>query len=91
MTHHVDKDVLFFDGISAININHGVVKLILGSQEIDPADTTKQNNPVPSKVICMPLNVFIYAIAVFSKDPKNKEMIENMQKAYDDATKNKAN
>jgi hypothetical protein len=29
----------------------------------------------------MPLNSFMYALAVFIKEPKNKEMIEKVQEA----------
>jgi hypothetical protein len=41
----------------------------------------KAINPEPSQVVAMPLNSFMYALAVFIKEPKNKEMIEKVQEA----------
>lgn len=78
-----NKNILFFDAINAININNGVVKLILGNQ---PSNQILENqgkaiNPEPSQVVAMPLNSFMYALAVFIKEPKNKEMIEKVQEA----------
>lgn len=77
--HH--NSVSYFDAITAININNGIVKLVLGNQDVQNAEEGKPNNPVPSKTIVLPLNTFVYALAVFLKDPKNQDMITKMQEA----------
>lgn len=74
-----DTDILYFDAITAININQGVVKLVFGNSDVNNQD--KKANPVPSRTIALPVNTFIYALAVFSKDPKNHDMITKMQEA----------
>ncbi|MDR2008230.1 MAG: hypothetical protein LBQ34_04585 [Alphaproteobacteria bacterium] len=78
----MDKDISYFDAITAININNGVVKLIMGNQDASaPADSKTQNLPVATKTIALPVNTFIYALAVFTNDPKNQDMIAKMQEA----------
>ncbi|MGV3278446.1 hypothetical protein ACFX5K_02210 [Rickettsiales bacterium LUAb2] len=77
-----NKDVFYFDAITAININNGVVKLIMGNQDLDQSvESQGKNNPVPSRTVALPLNTFVYALAVFLKDPKNQDMITKMQEA----------
>lgn len=76
-----NKDILYFDAITAININNGIVKLVLGNQEITGEEAKANANPVASRTISLPLNTFVYALAVFLKDPKNQDMISKMQEA----------
>ncbi len=78
----MDKDISYFDAITAININNGVVKLIMGNQDVTAVvEEQGKNLPVPSKTIALPINTFIYALAVFTNDPKNQDMITKMQEA----------
>ncbi|MFL1781036.1 hypothetical protein ABSA28_00752 [Candidatus Hepatincolaceae symbiont of Richtersius coronifer] len=78
----MDKDISFFDAITAININNGIVKLILGNQDINEVIENKGKAiPAVAKTIALPLNTFIYAICVFVNDPKNQDMINKMQEA----------
>lgn len=78
----MEKDVLYFDAITAININNGIVKLVLGNQDVDQNQDAKQPaNPTPTTTLALPLNTFVYALAVFTKDPKNQDMITKMQEA----------
>jgi len=78
----MDKDISYFDAITAININNGVVKLIMGNQDATvAADQQNKNLPVATKTIALPVNTFIYALAVFTNDPKNQDMIAKMQEA----------
>jgi hypothetical protein len=78
----MDKEIAFFDAITAININNGIVKLILGNQNMNEVvDNQGKALPVPTKTIALPINTFIYALAVFVKDPKNQDMITKMQEA----------
>lgn len=77
-----NKDVSYFDAITAININQGVVKLILGSQNVEKiTENQGKAAPTPSKVVALPINAFIYTLAVFLKEPKNQDMITKMQEA----------
>lgn len=78
----MDKDISYFDAITAININNGVVKLIMGNQDASAAiEQQGKNLPTPTKTIALPVNTFVYALAVFTKDPKNQDMIAKMQEA----------
>jgi hypothetical protein len=78
----MDKNISYFDAITAININNGVVKLIMGNQDVSVAiDNEGKNLPVPTATIALPINTFVYALAVFTKDPKNQDMIAKMQEA----------
>lgn len=76
-----NKEILYYDAITAININNGIVKLVLGNQEIGPDEGKANANPAPVRTISLPLNTFVYALAVFLKDPKNQDMITKMQEA----------
>ncbi len=74
--------IAYFDAITAININQGVVKLMLGNQ--DPNEVVEDAQkaiPQHTKTIALPLNPFIYALAVFLAEPKNQDMIVKMQEA----------
>ena len=78
----MDKNIYYFDAITAININNGVVKLIMGNQEVSSSiENQGKNLPVPTSTIALPVNTFVYALAVFTKDPKNQDMIAKMQEA----------
>lgn len=78
----MDKEIAFYDAITAININNGIVKLILGNQNMsEVVDNQGKALPVATKTIALPINTFIYALAVFVKDPKNQDMITKMQEA----------
>lgn len=78
----MDNNIAYFDAITAININNGVVKLILGNQKVDEVvEKDGKSLPVATQTIAMPINTFIYALAVFVKDPKNQDMITKMQEA----------
>ena len=78
----MDKDISYFDAITAININNGVVKLILGNQDMEQVvENQGKSLPVPTKTVALPVNTFIYALAVFINDPKNADMIAKMQEA----------
>lgn len=81
MKNHSHEEITYFDAITAININNGIVKLVLGNQEISGEQGKPPANPVPLKTIAMPINTFIYALAVFIKDSKNHDMITQMQEA----------
>ena len=77
-----NKNILYFDAITAININNGIVKLVVGNQEVSTEEAKSgapNNAPVPVGTIALPLSTFIYALAVFTKDPKNQDMITKMQ------------
>lgn len=80
-TSNCNKDIFYFDAITAININNGIVKLVLGNQEVAVEEGKGNNNPLPTRTIALPLNTFLYALAVFLKDPKNQDMITKMQEA----------
>jgi hypothetical protein len=78
----MDKDISYFDAITAININNGIVKLILGNQDMEQVvENQGKSLPVATKTIALPVNTFIYALAVFVNDPKNQDMIAKMQEA----------
>ena len=78
----MDKDVSYFDAITAININNGIVKLIMGNQDnAQVVENQGKSIPTPTKTIALPLNTFIYALAVFINEPKNMDMITKMQEA----------
>jgi hypothetical protein len=78
----MDKDVSYFDAITAININNGIVKLILGNQDnAQVVENQGKSLPVAAKTIALPLNTFIYALSVFINEPKNMDMITKMQEA----------
>ncbi len=78
----MDKDISYYDAITAININNGVVKLIMGNQDVSQVvENQGKALPIPNKTIAMPVNTFVYALAVFMNDPKNQDMITKMQEA----------
>jgi hypothetical protein len=78
----MEKEISYYDAITAININNGIVKLILGNQDQSQVmENQGKVAPQPTKTIALPINTFIYALAVFVKDPKNQDMIAKMQEA----------
>lgn len=81
MKNNSHEDILYFDAITAININNGIVKLVLGNQEVSGEQGKQPANPVPVKTVALPINTFIYALAVFINDDKNHDMITKMQEA----------
>ncbi len=80
------KDVRFFDGLSSIQIQNGIVKLVFAGQDTAPE---KGKTPVltPKDTIAMPINAFIYALTVFIDDERNQEMIGKMKEAIQAAGK----
>ena len=73
----------FFDTISAISVNSGVVKMHLASQD-QSEESLENKDPAKIKmnteeIIAMPLPGFIYAVTVINgliNNPKMKEQIE---------------
>ncbi len=74
---------IFFDAIMSIQINNGLVKLVMGNQDTTQPKTDDKTPPVLNveKTVVLPVNSFIYALAVFINDEKNQEMIAKMQEA----------
>ncbi len=74
---------IFFDAIMSIQINNGLVKLVMGNQDATQPRTDDKTPPALNveNTVVLPVNSFIYALAVFINDEKNQEMIAKMQEA----------
>ncbi len=75
---------IFFDAIMSIQINNGLVKLVMGNQDASQPRAADDKTPpalTAENTVVLPVNSFIYALAVFINDEKNQEMIAKMQEA----------
>lgn len=76
------QDQVFVETVSAINVNNGVVKLIMVKQDL--REPSEEVQTIHAQTVVMPIAGFMYTVGVIQNlldDPKMKERLEGLKKA----------